>query len=465
MRLSTFILFLAFVLSCGITTAQIDSTGIKVIKGILIQGNKITRERIILRELDFAVGDSISAEDLIQRCQKSQSLVLNTRLFNFVTITPIFTEDDAVYAKIDVVERWYWWPQVIIKFADPNFNTWWQTRDFKRLNGGLEIYKQNFRGRNEDLKLRVQLGYTRHFSLSYRIPYISRAQKLGMRVGAAYREQEEITVGTLENKRVFYRELGKPGRNEQFVELEFTWRPELYAVHGLNLGWVHAQVRDSLATSHRDYFDNQSNTLNYLRLGYQFKADRRDNRGYPLRGNYFQLDVEQRGLGLVNQSGLNLTKLWVEYRYFHEITRKWFYAVSAKLNSSPFSNPPYYLQEGLGYSNFIRGYEYYIIDGQHFSLLKSNFKFALIPKRELDLGFGPSKFTRIHYGVYLNAFFDGGYVWDSRYAASNPLSNQFQYSGGLGLDIASYYDSVFRLEFALNRQKETGFFLHFVQPI
>ncbi len=465
MRLKAIILFSTVFLSFGLASAQIDSTGNKVVKGILINGNKITKERIVLRELDFEIGDTLDAQDFVDRCLKSQSLLLNTRLFNFATITPVFTENDAVYAKVDLVERWYWWPQVILKFADPNFNTWWETRDFSRINAGVEIYRQNFRGRNEDLRLRVQLGYTRHFALSYRIPYISRAQKMGLRIGAAYREQEEITVGTLDNKRVFYREDGKAGRNEQFLELELTLRPELYGVHGLNLGLVKSTVRDSLAQTYVDYFDNQENSLTYLRLGYQFKADHRDNRGYPLRGDYFQFDIEQRGLGIVNRDGLNLTKLWVQYRYFHEITRKWFYAASIKLNSSPFSKPPYYLQEGLGYSNFIRGYEYYIIDGQHFSLIKSNLKFALVPKRELDLGFGPSKFTRIHYGVYLNAFLDGGYVWDSRYSELNPLSNQFQYSGGLGLDFATYYDSVFRIEFALNRQKETGFFLHFVQPI
>lgn len=462
MRLFLLITFLLIKLTAF---AQVDSTGTKLIKGVIVSGNKITKERIILRELAFEVGDTLTAEDFREKCIQSQSLLYNTRLFNFVSVIPVFTENDAVYAKVEVQERWYWWPEVRIRFADPNFNTWWETKALNRLNAGVQLYKQNFRGRNEDLRIKTQFGYTREFGLSYRLPFISRKQRMGLRIAGSYREQEEITVGTVDNRRVFYREDGIAGRTETFVELELSYRPKLYGKHSLALGLVNAEVRDSLASSYTDYFDNEKDHLNYLKMIYSFRADRRDNRGYPLKGDYFQFDLEQRGMGLINKDGLFVTKVWAQYKRYFALGGRWYYGAGLSLNSSLFGDLPYYIQQGLGYAHNLRGYEYYIQDGQHFALLRSNFKYALVPRRELDLGFGPSKFTRIHYGIYLNAFFDTGRVWDQRYDGLNPLSNDMQYSTGLGLDFSTYYDAILRVEFALNKLNETGFFLHFVQPI
>lgn len=459
-------LFVLIILTCPvIALSQIDTTGIKVFKGSVINGNKVTRASIIERELDFEQGDTLDAQAFIEACRQSESLLLNTRLFNFASVTPVFTENESVYAKIEVVERWYWWPEVIIRLGDPNFNTWWETRDFSRLNAGLELYRQNFRGRNEDLRVRAQFGYTRHFAISYGIPYISKKQRLGIGITAAYKEQEEITVATENNRRVFFRVDGQDGRREQIYELHFSYRPKLFGRHKLGAATVFTEVKDSLARRFDDYLNNSRRNIQYVKLAYQFKSDRRDNRGYPLDGDYFQLDIEQRGIGLLNRDGLNLTKFWLQYKYYLPLSDRWYYAAGLRLNSTPFERPPYYLQEGLGYSHNLRGYEYYIMDGQHFALLRSNFKFALIPRKEVDLGFGPSKFTRIHYGLYLNAFFDMGRVWDDLYAEANSLNNELQYSTGFGLDLSTYYDAVLRVEWAYNRLGESGFFLHFVQPI
>ena len=70
-----------------------------------------------------------------------------------------------------------------------------------------------------------------------------------------------------------------------------------------------------------------------------------------------------------------------------------------------------------------------------------------------------------HASVFLNLFFDAGYVYDAYYFLKNPLANQVVYSGGLGLDLVMFYDKVLRLEVALNKQQQAGFFIHFIQPI
>ena len=53
---------------------------------ITITGNKKTKKEVILRELVFQVGDSISPAELIEKIDDSKSNLYNTLLFNFVDI-------------------------------------------------------------------------------------------------------------------------------------------------------------------------------------------------------------------------------------------------------------------------------------------------------------------------------------------------------------------------------------------
>jgi len=99
-------------------------------------------------------------------------------------------------------------------------------------------------------------------------------------------------------------------------------------------------------------------------------------------------------------------------------------------------------------------------------MFKSNIKLELIEKKNSLLKkIKNQKFNTFYYALYLNFFADLGYVDNQFSAQANSFSNQWLYSSGIGLDLSTYYDSVFRLEFSINKQKESGFFLHFTQPI
>src|SRR5690606_31994944 len=125
-------------------------------------------------------------------------------------------------------------------------------------------------------------------------------------------------------------------------------------------------------------------------------------------------------------------------------------------------SPPYYLTKGLGYGrDYLRGYEYYVVDGQDFAYLKTNLKFELLPKREIHAKFIPlNKFSTIPYSFYLNLYGETGYVRDRKFSEGNPLVNKMQYSYGAGIDFVTYYDMVFRVEYSLNKLGDTGIFLH-----
>ena len=68
------------------------------------------------------------------------------------------------------------------------------------------------------------------------------------------------------------------------------------------------------------------------------------------------------------------------------------------------------------------------------------------------------KFNEIPIAMYINFFADAGYVQDKYYNQNNYLSNQFQYAYGIGYDYVTYYDLVFRFEYAFNKLHESGLF-------
>jgi hypothetical protein len=191
-----------------------------LVSGIAYEGNEKTKERVLQRELTFDIGDSLGADDLYARLARSRENLLNLGLFNTVGLMPTFLGPHEVFITVTVDERWFWWPSPIIRLADPNFNTWWLTKDLRRINIGGYLYRYNMRGLNETLFAKVQLGYSREFGLSYRVPFFDRAQHWGAEVGGFYGEQDEITVGTVDNKRVFMR---TPGEN--IIDLLDRCRP------------------------------------------------------------------------------------------------------------------------------------------------------------------------------------------------------------------------------------------------
>jgi outer membrane protein assembly factor BamA len=458
------ILFTSNVKGQLVVQQQSDSIQQKFIANIIILGAKRTRDEVILRELTFQTGDTVFNID--KEIQRSRSNLINTLLFNFVDIKKIAV--DSFFTDITIVlkERWYIWPLPVFKFAEPNFNTWWLNKSFARTNYGIMLVWKNFRGWNEDLAFKAQFGYSKEFQLLYRMPYLTMRQRMGMQLSANYIEQEEITVGTDQNKRIFFRSNSGKTRIELGGRASLFYRRKLYVTHTLNFSYQNLQVVDSLTRFTNDYFYQNKAHTEFPGFSYVFRYDKRDNKGYPLKGALVQAEITKYGFSFDNSKGMNVSTLQAYSRNFFKLGYRWFAATQVKGKINLSKEIPYYLQQGLGYENFIRGYEYYIVDGQHFALFKSNIKYNFIKPNTFPVDIlKRTGFYMFHYAAYINAFFDAGYVLDKYYENQNPLSNNMLYGGGLGLDFVSYYDRVIRFEFSMNKAKEYGFFVHFVQPI
>jgi outer membrane protein assembly factor BamA len=440
------------------------------IDSIILTGNKITKDQIILREIIFKAGDSFRCDRLDSLMSLSKENLLNTLLFNFVELNKSysFSDSDHVVINVNVIERWYIWPIPILKLSDRNFNVWWETKDLSRLSYGFYINWRNFRGRKETLNVRFQWGYERDVAVNYVIPYINKRKTLGISFGAGYSRQKETAFQTAYNKQQFFKAGEGFARQDFFAFSQLIVRRNIYNTHLLELSYDQHYFSDSLLLENPHFTSDGATKSLYLSFAYIFKSDHRDFKSYPLKGYYFDFQIVKHGLWTFKNNTLNTLSLLGTFRKYWELNPRVYFAtgINGKISAGL---QPYFILRGIGYDrDVVRSYEYYLVDAQHFVILKNNIKFALIPNQVKEIGFIRSeKFAKIFYALYLNVFVDGGFgVYSQDFGReTNDLQNTLLLGYGAGLDFVTYYDVVVRLEFSVNFKNETGIFLHFVAPI
>ena len=459
---------LLFFLSLGFFafTQEQDTNHVNlVVQEIKIIGNKTTKEKIITRELTFNLGDSISSAEIPEILGIAKNNLLNTLLFNFVTIDLVYFDSLNISIYIMLEERWYWWPAPIFEIQETNFNTWWQTKDMERINYGFYVVKENFRGRKERLSIKVQGGYTEQARIKYKIPYINKKQTHGLNFTLNYNRNHEITYATTDNVRDFYRDDEEYVRNQASISLGYDIRPKLYNQHTIQGGFTNVNVSDTLSYLNNEYLPGGKNNLRYLSLGYGFYRDKRNFKSYPTKGFYCDFAAVKNGFGFLSDE-LNLITFSSQFKKYWQLSNRIFFSGMAKIKYTAHEGP-YYLYGGLGHvNNIVRGYELYVINGEHTALTKMQLRYALIDNKIFKLSPIPwDKFNKIPLSIYLGGFFDSGYVSSKVNQQNNFLTNTSLYGGGLSLDFVSYYDVVFRMEYSINHLSEHGLYLHFIAPL
>lgn len=456
-----------FLFLLGTVTAFAQSEAVTV-QEIRLSGNQRTKTKIVLRELDFGVGDTIRLSNMTKRLQRNERLLINTNLFNkadFQVIQLIDKDSSSksVIIKIDLLEDWYIFPLPVLDVADRNFNVWWneQNHAFNRLNIGLHTIHNNITGRKDYGRVVVEAGYTQRLQLEYRRPYLNEAQTLGFYSNlylARNREtgyeatRDTLRFQRLEEEFAFKRVIG---------EVALNYRPALWANHEWKLSYQDFSIADSIAVLNPDFFLDGANRLRYLSMQYQFLYDRRDLKRYPMKGYYWELEALKEGFGFSKQ----INSLYVSAAYGkYGQANKWSWSARAKVRKALIERKqPYYNSRALGYSDdFIRGYEYYVIDGQDYAYAKAMVRYQVL-NRSFNLGkFMLIKaFKELPIQIYWKTYTDHGYVNAPFHAERNQLPNSYLRSIGTGLDFILYHDFVFRYEYSINHLGEKGLYLHY----
>ena len=433
------------------------------ISDIVIDGNKITKEAIILRELPFSKGGQIDSTDLGALIALAEQNLRNTDLFNEIMVTAIPGFKNDLLILIEVKELWYIFPSIIFRLADPNFNIWWKTKDLSRVNYGLSYLQKNFRGRKERLSIKAQFGYSKQFTLSYQIPGVNKERTLGLLFYGNFRQYAEVNVGTINNDRVFYND--GSGKTKEIVQfgLGFDHRPGFNLLQRLYLGTNSISMSDSLFMSHTDHLNGKDH-LSFFELSYLIRHQKVDYFAYPQEGYTWFFESQLKGIGARSQD--MFANLFFQFTIHNKMSERWTVQNGFKSKYSFYKELPYALQRGLGYSDTqVRGYGYYIVDGQAYGLLRNNLKYNIIKPSQLTLPIRNEKINTLKYAFYLNGFIDLGYVKDDLYSTNNFLDNKLLVGTGLGLDFVTVFNRVYRLEYAFNNINEHGLFLQYKKSI
>lgn len=466
MRLSPKLLItiLALMVSGIITLVTAGNPSEKhLIHDIILKGNHKTKDYIIFRELTFTVGDSLSDSELSVKLNESTENLQRQPLFNFVHLQIIESGRD-VDILVEVTERWYTWLWPIFEISDRNFNSWLEKGDFSRVSYGLFLQQENFRGRLEKLHFRLKLGYQQQVSLLYETPYLNRSKTIGAGILLEASRERETGYITQNDKLLYYRS-DEFLRKTQEASVFVRYRPQIHISHTLSFGISHYKFSDTLRNLNFDYSGIDKKETLIPVVGYLMKADFRDNRAYPMKGWYVDALVE--GFGIFPSADYNFLTLRTSARVHVPLSTRWNLALGASTKVSSGGKKPWFLNQSLGYyRDYVRGYEYNVIDGDHFWIVKTNIRYALMPERVATLSCIKAKqFNTIPYAFYLGLFADAGQVWPGGKNASNQLPGRILSGAGMGLDFVTYYDKVLRAEFSINREGAAGFFLHFMAAI
>lgn len=442
-----------------------------VVRTVSITGNKVTKPFIITRELNFKPGDTLWSQAIVDaRFQLSRQNLLNTSLFNFVTITAVI-DSSAIGSRlyfidvnIDVRERWYTWPAPVFDVAEQNINTWWRNgHNLKRATYGFMLTRYNFRGRRETVALICRFGYAQQIGGQYSVPYINRRQTIGLTFTGLYTRFHEVSYDTQNNKLLFYKDKERYVRKEITGSVKMVMRQGIYERHSLEMKYTDLLVSDTVTDLASDYFVNGEQEMRYFTLSYQFVNDHRDFKPYPLKGYYYDIEVTRHGLGILPDENVNVTFVAASLRKWFSPAPRVFAGAMVRGRFLPGPDPPYYHQRALGFSTYVRGFEYYVIDGQSYVVAKSAIRYQLLKPRVFTLHWLPlEKFNTFHLAIYGGIFADAGYVNDRTSVAgdNNRLGNSWISGYGAGIDLVTYYDLVMRLEYTFNNLGEGGFYLH-----
>ncbi len=439
-------------------SSSIKNTQFVTIGNIAIKGNKRTQAYIILREMSLHQGDIINLKDLNKKLEQSRNQVFNTALFVDATVyavTPIV--GNTVSINVDVKERWYFFPLPYFRLADRNFNQWLvaEKASLDRVNYGMKFTQANLTGQNDELALWLITGYSQQINVRYSLPFFDKKRKSGFSVGFAHSKQKEINYNTSLNKQVFYKAEDYT-RTITRADVSYSYRPDQYWRHTLQAVFLYEGISDSAFNVNPDYFPENRKEVQYLALNYGVSYAKTDYNAYPTKGIIAGGYISKRGFDEVT----GLWQLGGRFLYAFPLNASTFVHLDGAATIKFTNDKSFYFNQRLfGYGDFqMRGLEYYVVDGTAGLLGKATIHKQVF-KYIFKTPFKSKTHDLIPFRFFIKAFGDIGYAYN-KYPGNSLLNNQLIYTAGVGLDIVSIYDFVFKIEFSFNQLSGQGLYLH-----
>ena len=431
-----------------------------IVGNIFISGNKVTRYYIIDREIPFKSGDSLTLQQLTRYFTQAREHLINTRLFNEVTISLKAFRGYTVDISVDVKERWYIFPLPYVRPVDRNFTAWAQQGySLSRFDYGLKYSQYNFTGRNDNLRVWLITGYSREFEIAYDNPNTGKNLTHGFGGGFLLSGQQEIDIITTNNQQVFMNRdsikyAGRYLQTQATFSLRYYYRPAIRTKHFFRVSFNQLKIDSSVLVFNPNYFLNNQLSLVFPELFYSINYNHIDYVPYPTKGFLFETSILQRGF----TANMNMTQLIARStEAFSFAPKMYFVTQNFAVLRVPFRQS-FYNQKLLGYGDYyMRGLEKYVVDGVGLLLDRNTVMRELV---HFNIPFLPNTtHDHIPFRIYAKTYVDLGYVFN-RYNNLNSLQNVMLYTYGAGFDVVTFYDFVFRIEYSINQLGEKGLFFH-----
>lgn len=426
------IVFSSIIFSQNIDSINYSKLYPFVVDSIRIIGNKTTEEFIILREINFSIGDTLTE----QSAHYNRERVYSLGIFNKVFFIPSIIDQNGILT-INLEESWYIYP---VPFIEAKEN------DLKKLSYGLYLRYKNFRGRNEDLTAAFAFGYDPTFYLSYYNPNLIGSENVFSRFTITYSDvtnksliAEKLYGSNFRQKVIGIRLLaGKRFGlfNKLFVNCGYNYIETPLYFHGINAS--------------NDRIDN------LVDIGIGFEHDTRDLTQFPKDGIYSSLIYSVKGLGFDN---ISYSVAWVDFReyrkVFNKLISKWRFASRFTFGD----NVPYYDHSILGSDEKIRGHFSKKYEGDDYYFGSVEFYYPIIEELNIDLTFIPiipDQLLSYRLGFYTQIFAETGIA---KYKDEPLAINKFNTGYGLGITFLVLPYQILRIEVAFNEQMESQLIL------
>ncbi|KER09833.1 MAG: hypothetical protein HY22_08565 [[Candidatus Thermochlorobacteriaceae] bacterium GBChlB] len=449
---------------------------------IIIIGNYTTRAFVLLQEIPFVEGDTLTLAEL----QTAQEQIYNLQLFNLVLVSAkrfdpqdtaalaqatALPEQDSTFAKliragvgaadasgraqtvvlVSVHERWYLFPQPRFDLRGVSLTEWLRRPTIANVNFGTIISHQNLSGLSDPLSFSAGVGFDPYIQVSYYTPYLLGTSRTGFGGSLTLRDLNNLAYDTRTNTVPRYTQ------KTFTAAIFFGQRISTFDFLNLTIGYSRISVFDdtfaeqptaTVSGDGRDYFP-------FLLLNYTY--NRVDFNQCPTKGFYLSATLLQNGTPF-EANKINVTRAIIDLRWYRKLIgelsiglRNW----SVLTLDSPVPN---HLRSFLGYSRLaVRGYTNTIFEGDNVQLNTAELRYPIIPDQTLTFDFMPfEQFKVLKWALYMTAFFDAGTTWyNPRTKLLSERSRRFtlenvNFGYGAGFVLVGGYRLAARVDFAVS---------------
>lgn len=390
----------------GLLLAE-DGFAQETVRNIIVLGNVVTPEKIILRELQTRPGDPVEILTLMG----DESLLLDLQIFSYVEILQQPSENDSVNILVYVEERSRWIPFPLAYASQ--IDGW-------SFGGGLEY--RNILSRNSKLGIYGVVGVSDNFFLRYSDPWI-----FGDRISLMV----ELSRVERDNRYENYHQIQNTG------SVEFGKKLGIYFQYGIKAG-IRLEQADVTGITLTDTYYDQIPFLQFSAL-----YDKRDIFANPSSGWRLSSIIGQFGIP-GNSIDYRMLQLIVSnYFPLHWAGRTlavgWQYSVR---NGTMGCYDQFY----LGGTETVRGLPVDFDRGSRMLLGMIEYRVDILKSNhvmdDFDLGLGGT------------LFLDTGATWNH---GDSPFDQIFSTSYGIGLRMLIPVIEVIRMDYGWTLDGESAF--------